>query len=100
MLKPSHLSPSLFYTVSLHAEDLKASPMCVNAMKLMHYAQQHGGIQLAKMGNFYRKFVEWAALEFNWPGHEPKELNAVNKVLNEPDFLPLFDMPLPSWGRA
>jgi len=34
--------------------------------------------------------VEWSAEEFQWPGYEPAELYAVNKVLNEPDFPPLF----------
>lgn len=34
--------------------------------------------------------MEWSAEEFQWPGYEPAELYAVNKVLNEPDFPPLF----------
>lgn len=50
------------------------------------HTEQHGGIQITKLGNFYKKCVEWAAEEFQWPGYEPAELYAVNKVLNEPDF--------------
>ncbi|MFL0693679.1 MAG: hypothetical protein ACJLUP_16745 [Agrobacterium tumefaciens] len=92
MLKPSALSPVLFFEASLTEQQLQASPMCMNSMKLLRYAEQHGGIQLTKLGNFYRKCVEWAAEEFQWPGYEPTELYAVNKVLNEPDFPPLFLM--------
>lgn len=92
MYTQSALSPHLFFKVSLTAEDLRASPMCINTMKLMQYAQLQDGIPLTKMSNFYRKCVEWAAVEFNWPGYEAGELYAVNKVLNEPDFPPLLEM--------
>ena len=90
MLKASAHYPMLFFEASLTEQELQASPMCINTMKLLLYAEQHGGIQITKLGNFYRKCVEWAAEEFQWPGYEPKELYAVNKVLNEPDFPPLF----------
>lgn len=80
----------LFFEASLTEEELQASAMCINAMKVLRYAEQHEGIQITKLGNFYRKCVEWAAEAFQWPGYEPIELYAVNKVLNEPDFPPLF----------
>lgn len=90
MLKASSNSAMLFFEDSLTEEELQASAMCINAMKVLRYSEQHEGIQITKLGNFYRKCVEWAAEAFQWPGYEPKELYAVNKVLNEPDFPPLF----------
>lgn len=90
MLKASTISPLLFFEASLTEQELQASPMCINTMKLLRYAERHGGIQITKLGNFYRKCVEWSAEEFQWPGYEPAELYSVNKVLNEPDFPPLF----------
>ncbi|MEI3807896.1 hypothetical protein V6R85_25630 [Agrobacterium sp. CCNWLW32] len=90
MLKSSNFSPVLFFEASLTEQELLASPICINTMKLLRYAEQTGGIQITKLGNFYRKCVEWAAGEFQWPGYEPAELYAVNRVLNEPDFPPLF----------
>lgn len=90
MLKASAHYPMLFFEASLTEQELQASSICISAMKLLRYAEQHGGIQITKLGNFYRKCVEWAAEEFQWPGYEPAELYAVNKVLNEPDFPPLF----------
>src|SRR5690606_22221232 len=49
-------------------------------------------ITLTKSGAFYRKFVTWAAEDFQWPGYEAEELYALNKVLNEQDFMPLVIM--------
>ncbi len=93
MLQPSSLSPVLFYQTTLPVADLQASPMCRNAMKVLQHAHHHGGIPLTKaIGNFHRKFVEWAAEDFEWPGYKPEDLYAVNKVLNEPDFQPLSVM--------
>ncbi len=93
MLKPSNLSPVLFYQVSLKKADLQTSPMCRNGMSVLDHIDDTGGIPLTKaMGNFHRKFVEQAAEDFEWPGYKPEDLYAVNKVLNEPDFQPLFVM--------
>ena len=72
------------------AADLQDAPLCVNAMRVIEYAQENGGIPLTKSGAFNRKFVHWAAVAFNWPGYTAEELYRVNKVLNEDDFLPLM----------
>ncbi len=92
MLKQSMLSPAIFFETTLDKESFQGSPMCINTMKVLQYLANNGGVQLTKSGNFYRKFVEWAAEDFQWPGYEPEELYRLNKVLNEPDFLPLFMM--------
>ena len=72
--------------------DLQDASLCVNAMKLLVYAQENDGIQLTKSGAFNRKFVNWAAVTFNWPGYTADELYQVNKVLDEHDFPPLMVM--------
>ena len=51
---------------------------------------EHGGIPLTPSEAFKRVFVHWAAAEFDWPGHTEADLFAVNKVVNEPDFMPLM----------
>jgi hypothetical protein len=90
MFRTSLLSPFVYNSQSLSQDDLSASPMAVNGMKLLRYAEQHNGIPLTQaLGAFHRKCVEWAAHEFQWPGYEPDVLYSVNKVLNEPDFPPL-----------
>ena len=92
MIRPSRIGPLIMVNESLGATDLAGSPMCINAMKVLSYMRDNDGIALTKSGAFYRKFVTWAAKEFRWPGHEANELYRFNKVLNEPDFLPLAIM--------
>ncbi|WP_139276467.1 hypothetical protein [Pararhizobium antarcticum] len=90
MFRQSTLSPFVYLSPALHQDELAASPLAANGMKLLRYAEQNGGIPLTQsMGAFHRKCVEWAAHEFQWPGYEPEILYSVNKVLNEPDFPPL-----------
>lgn len=92
MSRPSILSPIIHLAISdLTNVDLMASPMAINGMKLLRYAKEEGGIPLTKTNrNFHRRCVEWAAEDFQWPGHTPADLYAVNKVLNEPDMQPLW----------
>jgi hypothetical protein len=56
------------------------------------YIADKGPIGLTPSGAFKRVFVEWAAETFDWPGHRPADLYAVNKVPNELDFLPLTEL--------
>lgn len=90
MFRPSTLSPFVFLSPALSQQDVTGSPLAINGMKLLRYAEENGGIPLTQsMGAFNRKCVEWAAHEFQWPGFEPDVLYSVNKVLNEPDFPPI-----------
>lgn len=92
MIRQSRIAPVIMLNESLGMSGLSGSPMTINGMKVLSRASEEGGIPLTKSGAFYRKFVTWAAEDFLWPGHEPEELYAVNKVLNEPDFMPLAIM--------
>jgi len=68
---------------------LSHSPIVRCLEKTFDYIAEHGVIGLTPSKGFKRKFVEWAAAEFNWPGYTEADLYAINKVLNEPDFPPL-----------
>lgn len=68
---------------------LLAAPMIAAAGKILSYLIDNGAIGLTKSKAFQRKFVHWAAAEFDWPGMEAEQLFKVNKVLNEYDFPPL-----------
>ena len=61
-------------------------------MKLMVYAHENGSIPQTKSGAFNRKFVNWAAVEFDWKDYTAEQIYRINKVLNEDDFLPLMVM--------
>lgn len=69
--------------------NLSGSLLTINTMKVLARAEEDGGISLTKSGAFSRKFVAWAAEDFQWPGYEPEHLYSVYKVLNEPDYIPL-----------
>lgn len=68
---------------------LKYARLTTCAMQILQYLNTHQRIGLTKSKAFNRKFVEWAAEAFQWPGYEPDELYRYNKVLNEPDLPPL-----------
>lgn len=69
---------------------LSLSPLVRSIDRTFSWITEHGGIHLTPSKAFRRTFVQWAAAEFNWPDHTEADLFAVNKVLNEQDFLPLM----------
>lgn len=71
---------------------LSYSPLLRGCLKTFAYLAENGGIGLTASKGFKRNFVQWAAREFDWPGHTEADLFAVNKVLNEQDFMPLVDI--------
>jgi len=71
---------------------LAFSPLLRGFQKTFAYLGEHGSIGLTQSKGFKRNFVHWAAAEFDWPGHSEADLFAVNKVLNEQDFMPLGDI--------
>ena len=71
---------------------LAQSPMIRGLEHTFAYIAENGTIGLTPSGAFKRVFVQWAAEAFDWPGHRPTDLYAVNKVLNEWDFFPLAEL--------
>ncbi len=68
------------------------SPMVRGLTRTFAYIAEKGPIGLTPSGAFKRVFVQWAVEAFDWPGHRPEDLYAVNKVLNEWDFFPLAEL--------
>lgn len=69
---------------------LSHSPLLKAAVLTLDYINEHGPIPLTPSKGLKRRFVHWAAQAFDWPGYTESDLFAVNKVLNEVDFLPLM----------
>lgn len=67
---------------------LLKSPLIRGVLKTADYIEKNSGIGLTKSGAFNRKFLRWAAANFDWPGFSEEELFKINKVLNEIDFPP------------
>jgi hypothetical protein len=57
-------------------------------MLLLRRAAETGGLKLTATGNLSRAVVE-GMLGIEWPDYDKTELVRYNKVINEPDFLPL-----------
>ena len=88
----SILSMKYFRAIADNEPTLIHSPLIQGIEKTLAYLEDKGPIGLTKSGSFKRVFVEWAAEAFDWPGHRPADLYAVNKVLNELDFYPLVEL--------
>lgn len=69
---------------------LKHSPLVRGMVLSLRYADEHGGIGLTKSRAVNRRFVHWAADQFEWPGYTAAELFEMNKALNEIDMPPLW----------
>eukprot|EP01037_Dinobryon_pediforme_P014876 gene14876-15013_t len=78
-----------FRDLSDHDTALAHSPLVRALNKTFAYMSEHNGIGLTPSKAFNRKFVHWAAAEFDWPGQSQEDLFQVNKVLNEMDFQPV-----------
>lgn len=71
---------------------LAQSPMIRGLEHTFAYIAENGTIGLTPSGALKRVFVHWAAEAFDWPGHRPADLYAVNKDLNEGDLSPLAEL--------
>ena len=68
---------------------ITASPLIRGLVLALQFATIHDGIGLTAKGTFNRKFVRWAAHQFQWPGLAIESPLDETKLLGESDFLPL-----------
>lgn len=72
----------------LDAEALAGSVVATRARMMLAYARENDGIGLTASGALNQKFLAWAVEAFDWPGYERAEVYAINKVVDEIDYLP------------
>jgi len=75
---------------SLSLSDLSGCLVLNHARLVMEHMAADKGVKLTTAGNFNRNFVEQMVRDFRWPGFEPDVVWKYNKVLNEPDYVPLY----------
>ncbi len=75
---------------SLSLNDLSGCLVLKHARCVMEHMAADRGVKLTATGNFNRSFVEQMVQDFRWPGLEPDVVWRHNKVLNEPDYVPLY----------
>jgi|TARA_B110001450_G_C17207612_1_gene314082 hypothetical protein len=71
---------------------LQHSPLIRGISKTLAYADDQGGIGLTESYAMKRKFVHWAADNFEFPEYTSKELFLTNKALNEYMMHPLVPL--------
>ena len=66
------------------------SAVARNALILLHAASVTPGLKLTATGNLSRQVVAEMWDLFSWPDFDKEQALRFSKVINEPDFLPLF----------
>jgi hypothetical protein len=74
----------------LTAEEIQQSAVARNALILMRAAAAGPGLKTTATGNLSRSVVAEMYDRFTWPGFDKVNDFPFHKVINEPDFLPLF----------
>jgi hypothetical protein len=88
--EPSKDNRALRLASDLTAAELAASAVTRNALILLRRAVDNDGLKLTATGNLSRTVVAEMVDIFEWPGFDRAEAFRLHKVVNEPDFLPLF----------
>src|ERR1700692_131529 len=73
----------------LSAEEIAGSPFARNTLILLQQTIERGGLSLTATGNLSRAVVADMRKLIDWPDYDQAEAFQFNKVINEPDFLPL-----------
>ncbi len=73
---------------ALATADLAGSVVVSRVLLLIRHARDNDGIGLTKGGALNRSFLAWAVDAFTWPDWDHDTLYAVNKVVDEGDYLP------------
>jgi hypothetical protein len=71
-------------------EEIGQSAVARNALILLYSASAGLGLKSTTTGNLARSVVAETCELFTWPGFDKTETFRLHKVINEPDFLPLY----------
>jgi hypothetical protein len=88
--EPSKDNRALRRTTNLTAAEIAASAVTRNTLILLRRAADSEGLKLTATGNLSRTVVAEMVDLFEWPNFDRAEAFRLHKVVNEPDFLPLF----------
>jgi len=87
--EPSAGNQAIRLEPNLTATDLSGSAVTRTALILLRRATDEGGLKLTATGNLSRAVVSEMIEVIEWPELDKGELFRFNKVINEPDFLPV-----------
>jgi hypothetical protein len=87
--EPSAGQTAIRLATDLSAAEIVASAAARNTLILLRHAIERDGLALTATGNLSRAVVAEMCKLIDWPQYDQAEAFRFNKVINEPDFLPL-----------
>ena len=87
--EPSDSNQAIRLEPDLANAEISGSAVTANALLLLRRAAETGGLKLTATGNLSRAVVEEMCGIIESPDYDKDELFRFQKVINEPDFLPL-----------
>jgi len=87
---PSPIAGPIRLAADLTQEELRQSPVARNTLILLRAAATGPGLKVTAAGNLSRVVVAEMRHLFTWPDYDEAEAFQFHKVINEPDFLPLY----------
>jgi hypothetical protein len=87
--EPSAVQTAIRIANELSADEIAGSPVARNTLILLRQAIERGGLPLTATGNLSRTVVAEMCELIEWPDYNQADAFRFNKVINEPDFLPL-----------
>src|SRR5262252_892015 len=87
--EPSAVQTAIRIADDLSVDEIAGSPVARNTLILLRQAIERGGLSLTATGNLSRAVVAEMCKLIEWPDYDQADAFRLNKVINEPDFLPL-----------
>ena len=87
--EPSARQNAIRVANDLSADESAGSAVTRNTLMLLRQAIERGGLPLTATGNLSRAAVAEMRGLIEWPHYDQADAFRLNKVINEPDFLPL-----------
>jgi hypothetical protein len=88
--EPSAAQTAIRIANDLSVGEIAGSPVARNTLILLRQAIERGGLPLTATGNLSRAVVAEMCKLIEWPDYDQADAFRFNKVINEPDFLPLY----------
>ena len=87
---PSSRASVITLAPDFSPDEIGQSAVARNTLILLHAASAGSGLKLTTTGNLTRGVVAEMIDLFTWPGFDKADAFRFHKVINEPDFLPLY----------
>lgn len=88
--EPSALQTTIRIANDLNVDEIAGSPVARNTLILLRQAIEREGLPLTATGNLSRAMVAEMCKVIEWPNYDQAHAFRLHKVINEPDFLPLY----------